>query len=376
MGLESLIAMLQPGESLIEEGEIILGIIGDHLILLEELESVVEAHFLTCVHHRHTGESKAKHGESANSLGITVELSTFPRIEVMVGDHIHVDRSYGILLGLLVDKCGDIDSGLNGAILLVVDSPLIDALGCGDGVEEVLHRPCIIDIEGLGEEFRFGGFSEHQNRFDGLQLRADLLPEIGKDFTGDVATITVDISLLNPEEEGFSHSCACSGVVIIEHEDISPVVRAIHIALLIASIIIGMFFYPGVVGTGMVADLIEDYSDAESVSGIYESLKIGECTKLRVDLHIILHGIVRAESTLTLLKADGMDRHKPDYIDAELTEAREFLAEAIKVARGCTLAEISLIDYSRLEPSGRGRRSLNDRLLLSSGKAGKAESRG
>ena len=65
----------------------------------------------------------------------------------MVGDHVHVDRTLRILLGLLFEQGHDIGGVGLGSLLIVVGGVGVDTLcGC-DVVEEVLHRPCIVGIE-------------------------------------------------------------------------------------------------------------------------------------------------------------------------------------------------------------------------------------
>ena len=73
----------------------------------------------------------------------------------------------------------------------------------------------------------------------------------------------------------------------------------------------------------MVADFVDNHFHAEIVSCAHELAKIVHCAELGIDGLIVSHGIVGAFCALAVFLAYGVNGHQPEYVDAEVFEARE-----------------------------------------------------
>ena len=108
------------------------------------------------------------------------------------------------------------------------------------------------------------------------------------------------------------------------------------------------FVVPG----GVVRDEIEDHLEALCMCGIDEGAKVLLGTEFGVHRVIVLHGIGAAKGALAVFRADRVDRHEPENIDAQFLEARQFLHGSGEGSFGCELAGINLIKHRVARPFG------------------------
>jgi len=153
----------------------------------------------------------------------------------------------------------------------------------------------VVHVEGVVRKLVIGSLGEHEDialhRFESGSV---LVPEVDGHFAGHVAAETVDVGLSEPELHGVGHGGTHCGVGVVELIHVSPVVRAVHLALVVAHIPVGVVFHPGIVAAGVVRHPVDYYLHAGIVSGLHHSAEVIDISELGVDAFIIADGIVAA----------------------------------------------------------------------------------
>ena len=201
--------MLEGVEFLIECEELVAGFPFGCFVFDKELKRTVHTGFLTCVDQRHAGECVRKNGTSVHQVAETFHFSTFPRVEVVVGNHVHQVAVFGIVGSLVGKKRVDIDSSLHGecAHRLAFFLEGVLTYGSSDFAEEVFHRPVVTHIESVLLKFGLACFGEHEEfGLHRVEHRTSFVPEVGGNFAGNVATITINADFGQPELESIDHS--------------------------------------------------------------------------------------------------------------------------------------------------------------------------
>ncbi len=178
----------------------------------------------------------------------------------------------------------------------------------------MVKGPSVVAVEGVFKQVQVVlVFSQHKNRFDGIQFLACLFPEIGRYATGIVAPVAVDICFDDPEFQGIQHGSPHSGIFVVQVGHITPVSnRRNHMAQGIPGVPIDVVFHPRVVPRSMIRHAVDQDLETHSMCFIHQLFKIFHRTEFRIDGFVIPDGIIGTQGPLPVLFAYGMNRHEPE----------------------------------------------------------------
>ena len=191
-----------------------------------------------------------------------------------------------------------------------------------------------------------------------------------------VASESVHAHFLDPVLHALDHLGAHLIVIVIELSGIRPIVGRYDIAVFIGFVPVLVLGDPRVIPAGMIGYPVQNDLEALFVSGGHQVLEIVQCAEFGVHVLIIGDRVVGAQRTLAFCLADRMDRHEPQGVDARLLESVEVLLKSRKGTFLSILSDIDLIQYTGLDPRGRGalengifiqnvrHHSVDDRLFL------------
>src|ERR1044071_7707898 len=111
-----------------------------------------------------------------------------------------------------------------------------------------------------------------------------------------------------------------------------------------------MFLCEWIIPGSMIRHPVEDHVHAQLMGGPYKMLEVGQLAKFRIDRQIILNGIGTAQAAFAILFPDGVDRHQPEDIRAEVLQARELRLGGAQRSFVRELAEVDLVDRSVSAP--------------------------
>src|ERR1017187_9838701 len=233
-------------------------------------------------------------------------------------------------------------------------APQVFRFAGGDLMDGVMPGPGIGHIEGFRVQVAGLPFRQHEDRLDGIQFLARVVPEVHRDETGYVTAIAIDVRLLYPILQGIGHVLAQSLVAIVEVDDVGPVQprRRGELTFPIARVPLGMLADEDIVPCRVVGDPVEDYVHVLLMSGVDKVLEIVERAELWIDAVVILHGIRASQSALAILLANLVDRHQPEDIDSQLFQPGQLLLGGSEGPFGSELPGVDLIDSGVLAPLG------------------------
>ena len=99
----------------------------------------------------------------------------------------------------------------------------------------------------------------------------------------------------------------------------------------------------------MVSHPVDHNAETEPVGLSHEVVEILKRTELRVDFAVVLHCIIRSESTLAAINADRIDRHEPYDVHTHLCKAWKFLLCGSECSCRSVLTYIHFINHRILE---------------------------
>ena len=135
-------------------------------VLDKEFQGTVHGCLLAGVDKRHARKHIGERGECGSIDAEALEFRAFPRVEVVVGSHVHKEGVGRILCTLKVYERIDGGGGLHGEcarLLSFLGKGVLTGSG-GYFAEKILHRPIVSHVESMFGEFRLCGFGEHENR--------------------------------------------------------------------------------------------------------------------------------------------------------------------------------------------------------------------
>ena len=309
-----------------------------HRILLEELETVVVADLLTGVDQR-LGVRKcpAEDSHRLPSVAHPFIFSAGPRVLVMVSDERKPMAAGWIGSGIpfhIADKA--VGSGLP---LRDVVQQMVQFPGVG-GVEAGLVQPRLLP---LGEEVESAGIFRPE-------LREHIGPEILRHLIGHVAAEAVDPPV-KPETHALLHLGPHLLGLVVELGDVRPVIFDNRVALRVADVPVGRFpRHPRMIRRGVVGHPVDDDLEAKVVGRADKVVEILQGAELRVDVAIVLDGVVGAESSLAAFLADRIDRHQPDNVHPKFLKFRKFPLGRGEGTFGGRLTGVQFIDHGVAGP--------------------------
>ena len=97
----------------------------------------------------------------------------------------------------------------------------------------------------------------------------------------------------------------------------------------------------GVIPRRVIGDEVEDHLETLFVRGIDEGAEFLLRAEFRVHCVIVLHRIGATQSALAVLLPDRVDRHEPQYVDAQFLQARQLL---LRGGESAVLGEMTGVD--------------------------------
>ena len=175
------------------------------------------------------------------------------------------------------------------------------------------------------------------------QLVDGILPEVGRHAVGHIAAETVDAHFDYPELHGINHGLAHVLIIIIEVSHVFPIpgLRTNNgICLGIVCVPIRVLFHPGMIPSRVVGHPVEDDSHPMLMADLGEVLEIVDGAELRCDGLVVADAVGRV---LALLDADGVDRHHPHHVDAQIADGVDARSNGVERMVWCKDTGIHLI---------------------------------
>ncbi len=204
------------------------------------------------------------------------------------------------------------------------------------GIESGLVQPSLLT---LGEEVEPAGIFRPE-------LREGISPEVLRHLKGHVAPESVDSSV-QPETHTLLHLSPHLLGRVVEFRDVRPIIFNDRVAARIADVPIGRLLSdPRMIWRGVVGHPVDDDLEPKVVHRLHKMVEILKGSELRIDVAVVLDGVVGTKGSLAALLSDRIDRHQPDHIHAQLLELREFLLGCRECALSGRLSGVQLIDHS------------------------------
>ena len=314
-------------------------------VFLEELEAVVEPHLLSGIDERlPVGQRKGQQRHHACRVAHALEFRPGPRVFVVVRGEHQAERLARHGSGIP----GDVGTQVCGAFPSLCDV-----------VQQVVQLPRIRGVE--RPVVQCGGFALGEQVDAGVllpQCGQRLLPEVDGYLARHVAAESVDAAV-EPETHGGRHCCTHVRVAVVELGDVRPVVLHDGVAQRVTYIPVGRALLdPAGIGRGVVGHPVQDYAQPESVGFGQEPVEILQRAEFGVDGFVAGDGVVRAEGSLALLDADGVDGHQPDDVHAQFSEPGQVACGRRQRPFGGVLAHVHFVDDRVVTPVGVGGRLL------------------
>src|SRR3712207_4939432 len=126
----------------------------------------------------------------------------------------------------------------------------------------------------------------------GLEPRNDVLPIVSGNLrTADVvATIAVDVGLINPIEQAIVHGFHERGVAVVELEHVTVVIGMDHLSVAVFGVIVSMLLYPTMIRGRMVGNPVEPhFHRSEEHTSELQSRQYLVCRLLLEKKNIVTH---------------------------------------------------------------------------------------
>ena len=330
-----------------------------HGVLLEEAQALVHVALLATVDERHAEGRATQDGHGPHPVTVAFPSGAVPRILVVVGHEGHAVGRGREPLGLAAEIVPHVTG---------VHLPLGHLIG------DVVEFPSIAGVKGADVMLRHLGLGQHEDvGLDVLQSPAGPIPECGRHLLGHVAPESVNVVVADPEGHGVLHRVVEAvgfAVVPIELGHVDPIRarRGLQAAEGIEEVVPhadGIGGPHGIEG-GVVGDPIDDDLHFVVVRGRDEGVEILPGAIVRIEGLVILHTVGTAERGASRLDevvvlvlpafpvdfANGVHRHEPDDVDAQLVEAGQVGPSTAEGAIRGVLADVHFVDHGVAGPLG------------------------
>lgn len=212
-------------------------------------------------------------------------------------------------------------------------------------MQDVPEAPGVGHVEGTCVQVARLPLGQHENRFDLVEFSAGVVPEIDRDETCHIAAVAVYIGFLHPELQGIGHVFPQTGLPVVEIDHVVPIVpgSGLKVPVNIAGIPFRMLFNQRIVPGRMVGHPIDDHIHPRTVDFLHQLFEILQGTELRVHGEIIPDAVVTTQTSFAVFNADGVDRHKPQYIDAHRFQSRKMVLKSGKSTFRGELPDVDLV---------------------------------
>ena len=307
-------------------------------VLLEERETVVVADLLAGIEQRlHHRQGPREHGHRLPRVAHPLELRPAPRILVVVGRE--AEPAAAAAERLLVPVQIAHEAVGVGLALREVVQQVVQFPGIGGGKAGIVQPGLLA----LGEEVQ-------RPRVFFPECRQNLRPEILRDLIGHVAAESVHAAL-QPEVHALPHLGAHLGAAVVELGDVGPVVFDDRISLCVTNIPFrGLLRHPRMVRRGVVGHPVQDDLEPLRVCRGEEVVEVGERAEFRVDVAVVPDGVIGAQGALAALLPDGIGRHDPEDVHAQLLQQGQVAFRRGESAFRRELADVEFIDEPVARP--------------------------
>src|SRR5215813_3879704 len=153
-------------------------------VLLEYLQALAVAGFLSVVDERHAFAYARKHDSGIEAGAELLELGAVPRVLVVVTDEGHAHDVVWVIAFIP-------------GVVIAQAAEVVLAPG-GELAHSVVPGPGVSHVEGVLVQIARLPLGEHEDGLDSFELLACVVPEVDGDVAGDVAAVAVNVGLADP----------------------------------------------------------------------------------------------------------------------------------------------------------------------------------
>ena len=300
----------------------------------EVVEYLIAAGLLSVVDEGHTVDGKRQHRERIAVLSVLLceRLAAIVEVLVVIGE---IDHSFERLGSRFVNQ--GVRKSLQPGCCITrrteVGQVALELPGIVVVETYILEACCILYDVCFTEEGDVLAFLVRLDEGDGR------LPVGGRDArTADVvATVSVDVGLVNPEFQAVVHGVHQSGIVVVELPHVAVVVRVDHLSAALG-IVFGMRGHPVGICCRVVGHPVEPDFHLQFVGTLDEGLEVADAAVFRIHL-LEVGGCIRAARGATRI-----DGHQPDDVYAGLLQFDQAFLCSIQCACCCERPYVHLVD--------------------------------